>query len=137
MSITWAQLQQTTPSGGGFDVTITTKKGTIASGWLLAVDIITSYDLVTGGSKEPISIGCKTAITHCTDTEATSLNWVLESTDTVTVGDYVQTIQTYSGVPLDALDNPIGTGVAYMRLSSGTFTGNPNPGYDVDLTWRV
>jgi hypothetical protein len=137
MAITWTQLQQTTPSGGGFDVTITTKYGAIASGWLLAVDIITLYDLVPGGSKEPISIGCKTAITHCTDAAPSSFTWVLQSTDTVTVGDYVQTIQTFSGIPLDPFNSPIGTGVAYMRLSSGTFTGSPNPGYDVDLTWRV
>ncbi len=100
---------------------------------MIAVDITAAYT-----NPPLIPIGFKAEIVAAPGLSAASVDdiqWGLESTDTSTNGDYTVTIQTYLGVPVDAMDNPIGSARVYMRLVTSTYAGNPTPGNELSLTW--
>ena len=125
-----------TLTGGGFTVTIDTRIGSgVGAGWNLIADVTTLYDIDDDTNDEPISLGCPTAVQNCNGTAPSNWSWSLENTRTVTQGDYTQEFRMYSARPLDGSSMPIGTAVAFMRVSLGFYDSNPNPGVSVALTW--
>lgn len=133
MAVTWTQRGSTeTVSGGDFTQETKLYTGTgVASGYLVKVERSCLYQ----GNVLPTTLAFNYDVVNCTGVVPAYFSFGLEATRAITQGDLVLTFRTYAGIPYDALNNVIASGILYREDLELTYQGEPRPGATTKLIW--
>jgi hypothetical protein len=133
MAVTWTQIGSAeTVTGGDFTQETKVYTGTgLASGYLVKIERSCLYQ----GQTLPSTLAFNYDVALCSGAVPAYFIFTQQATRSITQGDLTLTFRTYTGVPYDALNNPILSGVLYREDLELTYDGEPRPGATTKLIW--
>lgn len=134
--MTFSTLSSSSEVGEQFIIITTTKLLAVSGGYILRVEkdiTIKPGALILAETLLPF---VSSAIQYAASTVPADVVWSQISVDDTSTGNARVERKTFSGSPVDGLDNPIGSGAFYR--TDTTFYNNDDPqiGATTTLTWR-